>query len=118
MAKKPIKRVPSRSTDVPPSTDRVTYRELRNTPGRVFERLASEETLTLVAEGVPKALVIPINDGDVETALEAYRRGRALLAMNRIQAKARMSGTNALSLAEINQMIRQVREELQGVDAD
>jgi hypothetical protein len=32
-----------------PSGDRVTYRDLRNTPGRVWERLASREILTLVA---------------------------------------------------------------------
>ena len=32
-------------------TGRVTYRELRNTPGRVWERLAGGGPRTLVADG-------------------------------------------------------------------
>jgi hypothetical protein len=64
-----------------PESDRVTYRELRNTPGRVWERLARNEVLTLVADGSTKALVIPVEDGNAGDALEAYRRGRAMMAI-------------------------------------
>ncbi len=87
----------------------ITYRDLRNTPGRVFERLAAGEALTLVADGTGKALLIPIEDGDTATALDAWRRGRALLALARLQADARRSGTSKLSLAEINAEVRAVR---------
>jgi antitoxin (DNA-binding transcriptional repressor) of toxin-antitoxin stability system len=87
----------------------ITYRDLRNTPGRVFERLAAGEALTLVADGTGKALLIPIEDGDTATALDAWRRGRALLALARLQADARRSGASKLSLAEINAEVRAVR---------
>lgn len=79
----------------------VTYRDLRNTPGRVFERLAAGEPLELVADGTTKALLIPVDDGDVSGALDAWRRGRALLALSRTQAEARRDGTSALAMSDI-----------------
>lgn len=87
----------------------ITYRDLRNTPGRVFERLASGEPLTLVADGTGKALLIPIEDGDVNTALDAWRRGRALLALARLQTEARRSEAAALDLGDIDEEIRATR---------
>jgi hypothetical protein len=100
-----------RKKPLPRADDRVTYRELRNTPGRVWERLASKEVLTLVAEGVPKAILIPVEDGDVRSAHEAYIRGRAMLAAARIRRSARESGKDRMSLAAINAMIGAVRAE-------
>jgi hypothetical protein len=99
MAKKP-----------PPRSDRVTYRELRNTPGRVWERLARREMLTLVAEGEPKAILVPVPDGDVRAAHEAYVRGRAMLAASRMRRQAREAGTR-LTLRDINALIRATRAE-------
>jgi antitoxin (DNA-binding transcriptional repressor) of toxin-antitoxin stability system len=105
-----LEAMPRRKKPVQPlETGRVTYRDLRNTPGRVFERLAEDEPLTLVADGVPRALLIPISDGDVATARDAYVRGRALLALRRIQDRARREGTDRLTLGDINRMIREVR---------
>lgn len=94
------------------ATDRVTYRELRNTPGLVWERLSLDRPLTLVADGQPKALLIPIIDGDAASAQEAYIRGRALLAVRRIQDAARRGGTSAMSLDDINRVIGDVRRAL------
>ena len=90
--------------------DRLTHRELRNTPGCAWERLANEEPLTLVADGEVKALVIPITDGNADRALESYQRGRALMAMQDIQSGARQKGTSSMSLAEINAIVRSVRK--------
>ncbi len=87
----------------------MTYRELRNTPRRVWERLAGNEILTLVAEGGAKALVIPIRDGNARDALEAYKRGRAMMALASIRRTARENGTSRMTLAEINEVIRETR---------
>ena len=94
-----------------PESDRVTYRELRNTPGRVWERLARNQVLTLVADGGAKAIVIPVDDGNVRDALEAYRRGRAMMAIANIRKTARGNGTSRMTLAEINDVIRKTRAE-------
>jgi hypothetical protein len=101
-----------RGASKPVVSDRVTYRELRNTPGLVWERLSRDQPLTLVADGQPKALLIPILDGDAASAQEAYIRGRALLAVRRIQDAARRGGANAMSLEAINRVIGEVRREL------
>jgi hypothetical protein len=91
--------------------DRVTYRELRNTPGRVWERLADNEILTLVADGGVKALLIPVRDGNARDALDAYNRGRAMMALASLRRTARENGTSRMTLAEINEIIRETRAE-------
>jgi hypothetical protein len=93
------------------TSDRVTYRELRNTPGRVWERLAGDRPLTLVADGEAKAILIPVPDGNVEAAYDAYVRGRAMLAVRSMQESARRSGASRMTLAEINRVIGEVRRE-------
>ena len=90
--------------------DRVTYRELRNTPGQVWERLANHEALTLVADGEAKAILVPVVDGDVSAAYEAYTRGRAMLSASRMRRAAQESGASALSLDDINALIRAARK--------
>jgi hypothetical protein len=118
MARKPPKARQGRTrrqaprADAASTSDRVTYRELRNTPGQVWERLTLDRPLTLVADGRPRALLIPIVDGDAAGAQEAYLRGRALIAVRRIQDAARRSGASAMSLDDINRLIADVRREL------
>lgn len=88
----------------------VTYRELRNTPAKVFERLADGEPLELVADGTTKALLIPVDDGDATAALDAWKRGRALLALARMQSAARRGGAADLSMTAINREIKTMRK--------
>ena len=97
-------------------SDRVTYCELRNTPGQVWERLGQDRPLTLYAEGEAKALLIPIPDGDAAAAQEAYMRGRALLAVRRIQEAVRSGSKDALTLEQVNRIIGEVRQELRDRD--
>ena len=91
--------------------ERVTYRELRNTPGRVYERLAAGEPLTLMADGEAKAILIPVDNGDATATLDAWRRGRALLLLASMQADARRNGTSSLTMDEIDEEIRETRKE-------
>jgi antitoxin (DNA-binding transcriptional repressor) of toxin-antitoxin stability system len=88
----------------------ITYRDLRNTPRQVFERLAAGEPLSLMSEGEAKALLIPIEDGDVETAMEAWRRGRSFMALSRLQQAARASGAAGLGFDEIEAEVKAVRK--------
>lgn len=96
----------------------ITYRDLRNTPARVFEQLAAGEPLTLTADGSSKALLIPINDDDTATVLDAWQRGRGLLALARLQASARRSGAAQLGVAEIDAEVKAVRRARRAREAD
>lgn len=100
------------------TSEPITYRELRNTPGRVFERLAEGETLSLVSEGTTKALLIPVEEGDATTALDAWRRGRALLALSRLQGEARREGTAVLTQGAITREIRSSRRARRARETD
>ena len=88
----------------------ITYRDLRNTPAKVFERLATGEPLALVSDGTTKALLIPVDDGDVTTVLDAWTRGRALLALARVQSGARAGANAAMSLTEISREVELTRK--------
>ena len=107
-------------TVAPPASasDRLTYRELRNTPGRVWERLADGKPLMLVADGEVKALVIPANGDSADEMLGSYQRARALLAIRQIQAESRRTGRDRMTLAEINTVIKAARRERAALDAD
>jgi hypothetical protein len=83
---------------------------LRNTPGQVWERLANQEFLTLVAEGEPKAILVPVVDGDVNTAYEAFIRGRSMLAAVRLRRAAREAGSSTMTPQAINELIRATRQ--------
>ena len=108
MAKKPKRNVPRSEEKL---GDRLTYRDLRNTPGRVWERLAEDKPMTLIADGEPRAILIPVNDGDAAGAFDAYVRGRAMIAMRHIQAEARRNGKDRMTLDDINAVIRKARKE-------
>jgi len=92
------------------SSKRVSYRDLRNEPARVFERLADGEPLELVSEGVTKALLIPVRDGNAAAALDAWRRGSAMAVLAQLQSDARDDGTAAMTLPDITAEIRASRQ--------
>jgi hypothetical protein len=54
-----------------------------------------------------------VENGDVATALDAYRRGRAIIALSRLQQGARTAGTASLKLNDINTEVTAVRRERQ-----
>lgn len=88
----------------------VTYRDLRNTPGQVFERLATGEPLELVADGITKAVLIPVEGGDAAPVLDAWRRGRALLALGRLQVAARATASAEMTLTDVTSEIKAARK--------
>lgn len=84
-------------------------RDLRNTPGALWRALRHNATVALTANGVPKALVIGVEEGDLERALDVARRVRAQLAASRMREEARQRGLDRLSAADIDAEIRAER---------
>jgi hypothetical protein len=54
----------------------------------------------------------------VDTALDAWRRGRALLALARLQAEARRTGTVALTARQVAGEVRAVRRARRARESD
>jgi len=84
-------------------------RELRNTPGALWRALRRNDTVALTANGVPKALVIGVEDGDLERALDVARRVRAQLAASHMREAARQRGLDRLPPGDLDAEIDAVR---------
>lgn len=91
--------------------DFVTVRDLRVRPGDTWQRLRDKRELILTSSGRPIALLVDIEDADVEDTLMAVRRARAQLAVSRMRQGAAAGGLVKLGAAEIEAEIARARRE-------
>lgn len=87
----------------------VSVRDLRLRPGQVWEQLKDDEEIIITANGKPIALVTGIHEGALTEEIDALRRARALIALDRIHRDSVRQGTDRLSDEEIDAEIRAVR---------
>jgi hypothetical protein len=80
-----------------------------------YRVLAARQRLGTTTHGSRRR---PCEDGDVDTALDAWRRGRALLALARLQAEARRTGTVALTARQVAGDVRAVRRARRARESD
>lgn len=88
----------------------LSVRELRNRPGRVWERLLKED-LVLTANGRPVGVLVGVDEGRLEETVTTLRRARAMLAVSRMRRRAAETGADKLTPAEIDREIRKVRRQ-------
>jgi antitoxin (DNA-binding transcriptional repressor) of toxin-antitoxin stability system len=86
----------------------ISTRELRNRPGAVRE-WAQKEDLVLTADGKPIAILMGIENDDVEQAALILRQARAQRALTRMRGQASRSGAAQLSGRALEAEIRAVR---------
>ncbi len=79
----------------------INFRTLRNTPSVVWKELSESEAVAIVANGETKAIMVAVEDGDAEEAVDLVRQLRAQRALSRLRAAAQASGVSDLSDAEI-----------------
>lgn len=88
----------------------LSSRDLRNTPGKLKDEVRDED-LVLTANGRPVAIVVGVDDGDIEETLAVLRQARALRAVGRMRRGAAERGLDALSEADIVGEITAARAE-------
>lgn len=88
----------------------LSTRELRNRPGSVRE-LAQKEDLVLTANGKPIAMLLGVQEGELEETAQVIRQARAQRALSRMrrQAARRGLGKAKMSPSAIAAEIRTVR---------
>ena len=84
----------------------VTVRDLRVRPGDVWEKLREQGEMILTSNGRPMAILVHVDETDVEATLAALRRARAQAAVARMRRAAAQ-----MSEAEIDAEIDAVRRE-------
>ncbi|MCK4506607.1 MAG: type II toxin-antitoxin system Phd/YefM family antitoxin [Candidatus Aegiribacteria sp.] len=89
----------------------LTVRELREQTSRIWKELPEQKEMVITKNGHPVAILSSVTDQDLEESLEAYRRTRAQIAVTALQRKSIRSGTDGISMEEIDAEIREVRKQ-------
>ncbi len=87
----------------------INFRTLRNTPSAVWKELSESEAVAIVANGETKAIMLAVQSGDPEEALDLVRQLRAQRALSRLRAAAEASGASELTQEEIEAEVRAAR---------
>jgi prevent-host-death family protein len=88
----------------------LSVRELRNQPGKVWETVRGKE-MVLTANGKPVAILVGVEEEELEETLSLLRRARAQAAVSRMRAQAAKSGTVTMPAEDIEAEIRGARSE-------
>ena len=86
----------------------VSTRELRNRPGFV-RNLAQKDDLVLTTNGKPTAILLGIEEDELEETARAIRQAKAQLALSRLRKHAARRGADRVSASAIDAEIRAVR---------
>ncbi len=86
----------------------IQIRDLR--PAKIWEQLADEREMVITAQGKPIAILSSVSDADWEETLAAFRRVRAIQAVDDLQNQSVENGLNKMDLKEVNREIQAVRK--------
>ena len=86
----------------------LSTRVLRNRPGYVRE-LARDDDLVLTANGKPVAILVGVQEEDLEETALAIRRAKAQLAVSRMRRHAARQHIDRMSSSSINTEVRASR---------
>lgn len=86
----------------------LSTRELRNRPGYV-RNLAQKDDLVLTANGKPIAILLGVEEDELEETARAIRQAKAQLALSRLRKQAARRGADRMSASAIDAEIRAVR---------
>jgi len=87
----------------------VPYRDLRNEPSALRKKLASEGELVVTVDNKPFAVMINLDDENIQDILLMVSRLRAQMAARSIRSKARRDGLDKMTLKDVNAVIKKTR---------
>jgi prevent-host-death family protein len=86
----------------------LSTRELRNRPGHV-RALVRKDDLVLTTNGKPIAILLGIEEDELEETARAIRQAKAQLALSRLRKQAARRGADRMAASAIDAEIRAVR---------
>jgi hypothetical protein len=87
----------------------VPYRDLRNEPSALRKKLVSEGELVVTVDNKPFAMMINLDDENVQDILLMVSRLRAQMAARSIRSQARRDGLDKMALKDVNAIIKKTR---------
>jgi antitoxin (DNA-binding transcriptional repressor) of toxin-antitoxin stability system len=88
----------------------LSTRDLRNRPGYVRD-LAQKDDLVLTTNGKPIAILLGIEEDELEETTRAIRQAKAQLALSRLRKQAARRGADRMPARAIDAEIRAVRSQ-------
>lgn len=88
-----------------------TVRDLRTQPKQIWEKLSEAHELIITNNGKPSALMIEIDDENLEDVLGSLRQSMAMRSTNKLRSNAMNKGINRMSAEEIQAEIYETRKE-------
>ncbi len=88
-----------------------TARELRANPRDIWANLAEKNEVIITNNGKPTALMVKIDDENLEEVLASVRQAMAMRAVNKLRMDSIESGKSNMSEKEINEEIAKMRRE-------
>ena len=86
----------------------IQIRDLR--PSEIWEQLADEREMVIMAQGKPIAILSYVSDANWEETLAAFRRVHAIQAVDELQKQSVEKGLDKMGLEEVNREIQAVRK--------
>ena len=87
----------------------INVRELRMKSSAIWQQLDQDGYMVVTSNGKPVALLSSVEDQDLDEYIQAVKRARAILAINRMQEKSLKDGRDKLTDDEIGAEIQAVR---------
>jgi hypothetical protein len=89
----------------------LSMRELRNTPNKFWKTLKGDKAVALAVNGVPRAVMLDIENGDLEEVVSLVTRVRAQQATETARRVSAARGTDRMTMDEIDAEIAASRQE-------
>ncbi len=87
-----------------------TVRDLRTQPRQIWEKLSEVHELIITNNGRPSALMIEIDDENMEDILASVRQSMAMRATNKLRLSSVMNGNSRMTEEEIEAEIAEARK--------
>jgi antitoxin (DNA-binding transcriptional repressor) of toxin-antitoxin stability system len=88
-----------------------TVRDLRTHPRDIWKKLSETREIIITNNGKPIALMIEINDENLEDVLSSIKQATAIRAVNKIRIDSSRNKTSDMSTEDIFTERSKVREE-------
>jgi prevent-host-death family protein len=88
-----------------------TVRDLRTRPREVWEKLSETGEAIITNNGKPSAVMIGIDEENLEEVLKSIRQSMAMRAVNKLRLASIKSGRSEMTEDEIDTEIAMIRKE-------
>jgi len=89
----------------------VSSREIRVNPRPVFDAAGQGDEVVITSRGKPVALLVGVDDDDLEETVRLFRRAKAQAAVSRMRRTAAHEGLANMDQSEIEAEIEAARGE-------